>query len=98
MAINELSEIFWHGVNDTVSMGEYGKESGENGGVQRIWESMDVEGIGEFLVVYGVGSSMEEIWKEWGDMGEEWNGEVCGREGSVGDVGKYGGGVEECMG
>ena len=41
---------------------------------------------------------MGGIWKEWGDVGEE----VCWGEGDVrvgvGDVGKYEGGVEECMG
>ena len=33
LAINEQSEKFWSGINDKVSMGEYGKEFGENGGV-----------------------------------------------------------------
>ena len=33
LAINEQSEKFWCGIIDEVSMGEYGKESGENGGV-----------------------------------------------------------------
>ena len=33
LAINEQSEKFWYGINDKVTMGEYGKKSGENGGV-----------------------------------------------------------------
>ena len=41
-------------------------------------------------------SSMGEIWKEWEHVGEEW-GSVLGCRGGVGDVGKYGKGVEECM-
>ena len=41
LAINEQSEKFWYAINDKVSKGEYGKESQENGGVYRIWESMD---------------------------------------------------------
>ena len=32
-AINKQSEKFWYGINDKVRMGEYGKESGENGGI-----------------------------------------------------------------
>ena len=39
-------------------IGDY-KEFGE------VWRSMDSEGIGEFLVVGGVGLSMDGIWKEW---------------------------------
>ena len=31
LAINEQSEKFWYGINDGVSMGEYGKKSGNNG-------------------------------------------------------------------
>ena len=33
LAINEQSEKFWYGINDKASVGEYGKESGENGEV-----------------------------------------------------------------
>ena len=33
LTINEHSKKFWYGINDKVSMGEYGKESGENGRV-----------------------------------------------------------------
>ena len=51
LSINRQSEKFWYGINDKVSMGEYGKESGKNGGVQRIWESRDGGEIGEFSVV-----------------------------------------------
>ena len=32
------------------------------------WESVDGGGIGKFLVVGAVGSSMGEIWKEWGSV------------------------------
>ena len=51
LAVNEQSEKFWYWINDKVSMGEYEKESGENGGVERIWESMDGGRMREFLVV-----------------------------------------------
>ena len=63
MAINEKSQKFWCGENDKVTkwgvrgdgvwgrMREYGKFRG-------VWRSMDGGGIGEFLVVWGVGSSM----------------------------------------
>ena len=30
-AINEQRDKFWYGINDEVSMGEYGKKSGANG-------------------------------------------------------------------
>ena len=33
LAINQQSEKFWYGINDKVGMGEYGKESRENGDV-----------------------------------------------------------------
>ena len=33
LAINEQNEKFWYGINDKASIGEYGKELGENGGV-----------------------------------------------------------------
>ena len=33
LAINEQTEKFWYGINDKASIGEYGKELGENGGV-----------------------------------------------------------------
>ena len=33
LAINEQSERFWYGINKKASMGQYGKELGENGGV-----------------------------------------------------------------
>ena len=51
LAINKQNKKFWYEINDKASMGEYGKESEENGGVYRIWESMDDGGIKEFLVV-----------------------------------------------
>ena len=63
--------------------GVWGRIGGykEFGGV---WRSMDGGVIGEFLVVWGVGS-MGGIWKEWGSvgLGVEKCGERCG-----GDVGK----------
>ena len=43
-------------------------------------------GIGEFLVVLGVESSMGGIWKEWENVGEEW-GSVLGCWGGVGNEG-----------
>ena len=33
LAIYELSEKFWYGIYDEVTMGRYGQESGENEGV-----------------------------------------------------------------
>ena len=33
-----------------------------------VWGSVDGGGIGKFLVVGAVGSSMGEIWKEWGSV------------------------------
>ena len=33
LAINEQSVKFWYGINDKASMGQYGKELGENEGV-----------------------------------------------------------------
>ena len=63
----------------------------------RVW-MVDWWEIGEFLVVKGVGSSkVEEIWKKWENVEEEW-GNVLGYGEGVGDAGKYGGGVEKCMG
>ena len=47
----------------------------------RVWRSMNGEGIGKFLVVQGVGSSMGGIWKEWGNVGR--NEEVCWGVGEV---------------
>ena len=35
----------------------------------RVWSSKDGEGIGEFQVIWGVGSSMGGIQKEWGSVG-----------------------------
>ena len=68
MTITEKSEKFWCGVNDKVPMGSTGdgiwgrmREYKEFGGV---WRSMDGGGIGKFLVVWGVGTSMGGIWKE----------------------------------
>ena len=33
LAMNEQSEKFWYVINNKVSMGKYGKETRENGGV-----------------------------------------------------------------
>ena len=59
------------------------KEFGE------VWRSMDGGVIGKFLVVWGVGSSMGRIWKEWGSV----KGDV---EKCVGVWRSVGGGNERC--
>ena len=97
LAINEQNEKFWYGINDKVSMGKYGKESGENGGdcreFGRVWM------VGNWVIFgnLGVGSSMGGIWKKWGNVGEKW-GSVLGCGVDVGGVGKYRGGCERVYG
>ena len=101
MAINEKSKIFWYGINDKVTVGEYGGEWGlveyggkwwEYGKLGGVWKSMDSGRIGQFSVVWGVGSNMEGICKEWGSVGGEVRnvmgyGEVWGEaRGGVGGV------------
>ena len=51
LAINEQSEKIWHGIHNKASMGECGKELGENGGYKEFGRVMDGGGIREFLVV-----------------------------------------------
>ena len=77
LIINEQSEKFWYGINDKVSMGEYGKESGENGGVQRIWKSIDGREIDSLGSWVKYGGNMERVWKCGGGM-EKCVGEVLG--------------------
>ena len=64
-------------------MGKNRGRMGEYREFEKVWM------VREFWLVYGVGSSMGGIWKEWGKVGEEW-GSVLESGGDVDDAGKYG--------